>query len=98
MRIMGTTNQKGKAIEQRPYRRAHFVTPPLLTRSDAIHHMICNTDITQPVNTKNQVTDLIQCDLQKLMKVSFTYPYLVGGRSRERKRLNLFKPNEKSSD
>lgn len=71
MRIMGTTNQKGKAIEQRPYRRAHFVTPPLLTRSEALHHMILNTDIPQPVNAKNNLSYLIQCDLQKLNHCEF---------------------------
>jgi len=70
-RMIGTTNRKGEAIEGRPYRRAHFVTEPVFTRSEALHHMILNTDVELPHTSSNLLSAAIRCDLHKLARCEF---------------------------
>lgn len=49
MRLMGTVNGKGQPSDERPHRRAHFVSEPVPAKSMALHHMILNTEIPAPV-------------------------------------------------
>ena len=71
MRVMGTTNRKGQAVEGRPHRRAHFVTVPVFARSEALHHMILNTDVEPPHTSSNSLSAAIRCDLHKLARCEF---------------------------
>ena len=71
MRLMGTVNRKGQATQERPHRRAHFVTEPVPAKSMALHHMILNTEITSPARENNTPSGTIKCDLSKIEKCEF---------------------------
>jgi hypothetical protein len=82
MRLIGTENRKGQAIAGRPYRRAYFVTEPLLIKSMALHYMILNMEVEQSCSTMEPMPKSIRCDLSKLSKCEFIqwcrkYPELV---------------------
>jgi hypothetical protein len=82
MRVIGTMNRKGQVAPGRPHRRAHFVTEPVFARSEALHHMICSTDIESPHTSSNSLPVAIGCDLHKLERCEFVkwcraYPELV---------------------
>jgi hypothetical protein len=82
MKAIGTTNRKGQAVEGRPHRRAHFVTVPVFARSEALHHMILNTDVEAPYTSSNSLSAAIRCDLHRLEQCEFikwcrAYPQLV---------------------
>jgi len=70
-RLMGTVNGKGQATPERPHRRAHFVTEPVLARSMALHHMILNTEVEQPDIAFEPLPKAIRCDLRKLENCEF---------------------------
>jgi len=71
MRLMGTVNGKGQAVEDRPHRRAHFVTEPVQAKSMALHHMILNAEIPVPARETNTKTNKIKCYLSKIEKCEF---------------------------
>jgi hypothetical protein len=71
MRLMGTVNRKGQPSEERPHRRAYFVTEPVLAKSMALHHMIQNTEISAPVQRTTVRPDKIGCDLSKIESCEF---------------------------
>jgi hypothetical protein len=71
MRVIGTTNRKGRVAPGRPHRRAHFVTEPVFARSVALHHMILNTDVEPPHTSSNSLPAAIRCDLHKLERCEF---------------------------
>jgi hypothetical protein len=71
MRVIGTSNLKGQPIPGRPYRRAHFVTEPILTKSVALHHMILNAEVDEPHKTAEPLPKSLRCDLQKLENCEF---------------------------
>jgi hypothetical protein len=66
MRLIGSTNRKGKATADRPHRRAYFVTGRIFGRSMALHHMILNTEVEQPGSAAERLSTGIRCDLNKL--------------------------------
>lgn len=82
-RLMGTVNAKGQATPKRPHRRAYFVTEQVTqAKSMALHHMIVNTYVKQPQKDKEQLPNIVRCDLQKLEKCEFIqwcrkYPDMV---------------------
>ena len=83
MRVMGTTNRKGRPVPGRPHRRAHFVTQPTFVRSTALHHMIVNTEADEPCRTIKPLSKGLLCDLRKLEDCEFiawcrAYPQCVG--------------------
>ena len=71
MRLMGTVNGKGQPSEERPHRRAHFVTEPIPVRSMALYHMILNTEITVPTRGITYQPDKNPCDLSKIESCEF---------------------------
>jgi hypothetical protein len=71
MRLMGTLNGKGQPFEERPHRRAHFVTEPISAKSMALYHMILNTEIAAPVRGATDPSDKIKCDLAKIESCEF---------------------------
>ena len=71
MRLMGTVNRKGQAIQERPHRRAHFVTEPVPAKSIALHHMILNAEITNHTSEKNMPSGTVKCDLSKIEQCEF---------------------------
>jgi len=71
MRLMGTVNRKGRAIPDRPHRRAHFITEPLPVVSQALHYMILNTEIAVPQGKNNIQSGTIKCDLKKIEVCDF---------------------------
>ena len=71
MRLMGTLNLKGIPIENRPHRRANFVTKPVKSKSMALHHMILNTEVPSIQNNHAPFAREIKCDLQKIEKCEF---------------------------
>jgi len=71
MRLMGTVNGKGQPSEERPHRRAHFVTEPIYVRSMALYHMILNTEIPTAVRGATNSSDNIRCDLNKIESCEF---------------------------
>lgn len=72
MRIMGTVNGKGQAIEGRPHRRAYFVTEPIPeARSMSLHYKIRNSEVVESCNTTGPLPRGLRCDLQKLENCRF---------------------------
>lgn len=71
MRVMGTVNGKGQAVQKRPHRRAHFVTEPIPAKSLALHHMILNTEIASYPRPTGALSGTIRCDLSKIEKCEF---------------------------
>jgi hypothetical protein len=71
MRLMGTVNGKGKPSEERPHRRAHFVTEPISARSMALYHLILNTEIAVPNRGITAQPDKNRCDLTKIKSCEF---------------------------
>jgi hypothetical protein len=71
MRLIGTVNGKGQPSEERPHRRAHFVTEPISARSMALYHMILNTEIAAPVRGTTDPSDKIRFDLSKIESCEF---------------------------
>ncbi|MFC1793952.1 hypothetical protein ACFL3Q_10255, partial [Planctomycetota bacterium] len=71
MRLVGTVNGKGQPSEERPHRRAHFVTEPIPAKSMALHHIILNTEITVPDREIKTIPDKIGCDLSKIESCEF---------------------------
>lgn len=71
MRVMGTMNKKGIAIDYRPYRRAHFITYILPMPSMALHHMILNADIPYFTHETQIPQANIKCNLLSLEKCTF---------------------------
>lgn len=71
MRVMGTTNCKGRPVPGRPYRMARFVTEPVCARSMALHHMILNTEVDEHCNHSKPLPKAIRCDLRKLEDCEF---------------------------
>ena len=71
MRLMGTLNLKGIPIENRPHRRANFVTKPVKSKSMALHHMILNTEVHTIQNSRTNLPNAIKCDLLKIAKCDF---------------------------
>jgi hypothetical protein len=72
MRLMGTVNGKGQPSEERPHRRAHFITEPMPAKSMALHQMILNTEIAAPVDASIAPADEIECDLTEIEMCEFT--------------------------
>ena len=82
MRVMGTMNKKGIALDHRPHRRAHFITDATPMPSMALHHMILNTDIPCFMPETEVPQANIKCNLATLEKCDFIqwcrqYPTLV---------------------
>jgi len=82
MRLMGTINGKGQAVEGRPHRRACFVTEPTQARSMALYYMILNTEVEYCKVAEWQLQKVVRCDLNKLKNCEFIqwcrkYPELV---------------------
>ena len=71
MRVMGTTNHKGRPAPGRPHRRAHFATRPTFVRSTALHHMIVNTEADEPRRTIKSLSKGLRCHLRKLEDCEF---------------------------
>jgi hypothetical protein len=71
MRLVGTVNGKGQPSEERPHRRAHFVTEPIPAKSMALHHMILNTEIAAPVRETTVRPDNSRRDLTKIESCEF---------------------------
>lgn len=71
MRLIGTVNGKGQSSEKRAYRRAHFVTEPVLTKSMALHYMITNTEIPVPAQATTTRPDKTRYDLTKIESCEF---------------------------
>lgn len=77
MRVIGTRNHKGQAIEGRPHRRAHIVSKSVLAmskaRSMALHHMIVNTEFEQNTlpNCEKALPQAIKCNLSKIERCCF---------------------------
>ena len=71
MRLMGTINRKGQPAQDRAYRRAHFVTEPVLSKSMALHHMIINTEFPVTNGENNIPSGSIICDLSKIERCEF---------------------------
>jgi hypothetical protein len=71
MRLIGTVNGKGQPSKERPHRRAHFVTEPIPAKSMALHHMILNTEIADPVMTTTARPEKVGCDLTKIESCEF---------------------------
>ena len=71
MRLIGTINGKGKPSEERPHRRAHFVTESVPAKSMALHHMILNTEIAPPVKETTARPDNNRCGLAKIESCEF---------------------------
>lgn len=71
MRLMGTVNGKGQPSEERPHRRAQFVTEPVPAKSMALHHIILNTEITVPDRETKAIPDKIGCDLTNIESCEF---------------------------
>ena len=71
MRLMGTLNGKGQPTPDRPHRRAHFMTEPVLERSMALHHMILNTEPTISPKKSTPSLDTMKCDLSKIEACEF---------------------------
>jgi hypothetical protein len=71
MRVMGTMNRKGQAVDGRLYRRAHFVTEPIFGRSVALHYMILNTEVELHSDAAGEIPKSIRCDLGKLETCEF---------------------------
>lgn len=71
MRLMGTVNQKGEPAPGRPYRRASFVTEPILDRSIALHHLILNTESSRPAAPGRELPTGLRCDMKKLHTCEF---------------------------
>ena len=70
-RTVGTWNLKGIASADRPHRRAYFVTEPIVDRSIALHHMILNMEVGQPVQTGEHIATGLKCDLRKIERCEF---------------------------
>ena len=62
MRLMGTLNKKGEPSDDRPHRRAHFITEPIAAKSMALHHMILNTEVVIPARDARNIANEIECD------------------------------------
>ncbi|MHC4538773.1 MAG: hypothetical protein ACYS74_03205 [Planctomycetota bacterium] len=71
MRLMGTVNGKGHPLQERPHRRAHFVSEPVPAKSMALYHMILNTEIPAPVRGTTVRPDQTTCDLTKIETCEF---------------------------
>jgi hypothetical protein len=71
MRLMGTVNGKGKPSDERPHRRAHFVTEPVPAKSMALHHMILNTEIPASAPTVAAPPGTIRSDLTRIETCEF---------------------------
>ena len=71
MRLMATVNRKGMETPDRPCRRARFVTDPLPAMSQALHHMILNTDVSVCQKQTNPISGAIKCDLTKIETCEF---------------------------
>ena len=71
MRLMGTDNGKGRAVQGRPHRRAHLATDPLPAQSMALYHMILNTEIAASSKEKEFDSRKIRCDLAKIETCEF---------------------------
>jgi hypothetical protein len=66
MRLMGTINGKGQAVEGRPHRKACFVTEFTPARSMALYYIILNTEVENHLCNEEQLPKVIRCDLNKL--------------------------------
>jgi hypothetical protein len=71
MRLMGTMNRKGSPTSDRPHRRAHFVTEPIIDKSMALHHHILNMEIPIPLSEPSALPENKKCDLNKLESCEF---------------------------
>ena len=71
MRLMGTKNGKGQALQDRPHRRAHFVTEPILDKSMALHHIIVNVEIPRRTHVNATFSGSIRCELSKIEACQF---------------------------
>jgi len=71
MRLMGTINGKGKAVQGRPHRRAHFVTEPIAAKSMALHRLILNTEVASHPGKSTAISGTIRCDLSKIEECEF---------------------------
>ncbi|MFX0201580.1 MAG: hypothetical protein ACFFCW_36150 [Candidatus Hodarchaeota archaeon] len=71
MRLMGTVNGKGRAVPDRPHRRAHFVIEPIPAKSMALHYSILNTGINCLTRQGQSPSGKIRCDLSKIEKCEF---------------------------
>ena len=65
MRVMGTTNGKGKETSERHYRRACFMTEPMFAGSVALHHIIINADVPDSSPQRATVEGTVRGDLKK---------------------------------
>ena len=71
MRLMGTINGKGQAVQGRPHRRAHFVTEPIAAKSMALHLLVLNTEVASYPRKTTAISGVIKCDLSKIEKCEF---------------------------
>jgi len=71
MRLVGTVNGKGQPSEERPHRRAHFVTEPIPAKSMALHYMMLNTEIIVPTSRTTARPDNNRRDLTKIESCEF---------------------------
>jgi len=69
MRLIGTINRKATETPDRPHRRSYFVTEPLPVMSQALRHMILNTNFTVP--QENIASGTLKCDLSKIDTCQF---------------------------
>ena len=71
MRLMGTVNRKGSPTSDRPHRRAHFVTQPVMDRSMALYHQILNMEIPNPSPEPTIFSNNKRCDPAKIESCEF---------------------------
>ncbi len=71
MRLMGTINRKGKALPDRPHRRAFFETDLFFTKSYALAQMILNTEVEYSPQKEAALSDIIKCNLEKVEDCEF---------------------------
>lgn len=71
MRLMGTINGKGRVVQGRPHRRAHFVTEPKAVKSMALHQLILNIEVASYHGKTTAISGVIKCDLSKIEKCEF---------------------------
>lgn len=71
MRLMGTVNGKGQAVQRRTHRRAHFVTEPIAAKSMVLHHLILNTEVAGYPGKTAAISGTIKCDLSKIEECEF---------------------------
>ena len=65
MRLMGTVNAKGIPTADRPHRRTYFSTEPLPAVSQALSHMILNTELTAVPSNYSSSSNALKSDLSK---------------------------------